>query len=811
MIRLIVAIALALFAVVAYPVATLPTLPQATVDTTYSYPTGGTCTASNSSEFTSCLNSAALNSVIVLNAGTTYSAPLGGFVFPNKTTGSGWIYVVSSQLASLPGPGTRVSSSNASLMPKIVASTANETAIQFALSSHHYRLVGVEISPASGSFNYNIVQLGGGNYAPYPSNSAQMPHHIIFDRVYVHGDPTQGARRGINLEGNNVAVIESYFNQIWDNGQYSCCGPADSQAIAAWTSYGPFKIHNNYLEAAGENILFGGVDTGITNLVPADITITRNYFYKQPAWASASPPKQVKNLLELKNGHRVLIEGNVLENNYPVAQNGMGVLFTVRNQSGGNTWADVSDVTFRYNKLLNSYQGINIAGMDTEAGPSQRSYRIHIHNNFIQLTSGGICLLAQNQTSDIILDHNYFQNCSTPGYVVSPSIKLDHFTYTNNLAWDGGNGFVGESCGVGTSGLACHTTDYTFTKNAIINYQGGTYPAGNYYPASNAAVQFVNYSGGNYRLASGSPYKAQGTDGKDLGPDWDAMDAAIAGTGATYTVTPSAGANGSISPSTPQTVSSGGTIGFTVTPNAGYTASVSGCGGSLSGTTYTTGAIASNCSVSATFCKKLSVPASLVATGLTPNPPSNATISFDWADVNSHTDSSALSGDLANYRLHWGTTSGGPYNTASSATSSISVGPTQANITYYARVGAESSLNAVCNSDLSSEISFYADTVPPSLSGLGPSGSLAKDTTSATLSATTSESATCRYGDNGVSWSSRTPFSTTGSTSHSSSIPVWAGLVKRVCTLCRDALGNESADGCTSFSVNAKPKRGQVN
>jgi hypothetical protein len=110
--------------------------------------------------------------------------------------------------------------------------------------------------------------------------------------------------------------------------------------------------------------------------------------------------------------------------------------------------------------------------------------------------------------------------------------------------------------------------------------------------------------------------------------------------------------------------------------------------------------------------------------------------------VNSHTDSSALSGDLANYRLHWGTTSGGPYNTASSSPSAISIGPTQANITYYARVGAESSLNAVCNSDLSSEISFYADTVPPSLSGLGPSGSLAKDTTSSTLSATTSESAT---------------------------------------------------------------------
>lgn len=69
-----------------------------------------------------------------------------------------------------------------------------------------------------------------------------------------------------------------------------------------------------------------------------------------------------------------------------------------------------------------------------------------------------------------------------------------------------------------------------------------------------------------------------------------------------YTVTPSAGAGGTISPSTPQTVNSGSTTAFTVTPNAGYTASVGGtCGGALVGTTYTTNAITADCTVAATF------------------------------------------------------------------------------------------------------------------------------------------------------------------------------------------------------------------
>jgi len=69
-----------------------------------------------------------------------------------------------------------------------------------------------------------------------------------------------------------------------------------------------------------------------------------------------------------------------------------------------------------------------------------------------------------------------------------------------------------------------------------------------------------------------------------------------------YTVTPSAGANGTILPNTPQTVNYNSTKVFTVTPNSGYTASVGGtCGGTLVGTTYTTNPVVANCTVVASF------------------------------------------------------------------------------------------------------------------------------------------------------------------------------------------------------------------
>ena len=69
-----------------------------------------------------------------------------------------------------------------------------------------------------------------------------------------------------------------------------------------------------------------------------------------------------------------------------------------------------------------------------------------------------------------------------------------------------------------------------------------------------------------------------------------------------YNVTPTAGAGGSISPGSAQAVTYNASTSFTVTPSSGYGIStVSGCGGNLAGNTYTTGAVTTNCTVSASF------------------------------------------------------------------------------------------------------------------------------------------------------------------------------------------------------------------
>jgi hypothetical protein len=70
----------------------------------------------------------------------------------------------------------------------------------------------------------------------------------------------------------------------------------------------------------------------------------------------------------------------------------------------------------------------------------------------------------------------------------------------------------------------------------------------------------------------------------------------------TYSVSPSWGANGSITPSAVQIVNPNSIVSFIITPNTGYMiASASGCGGSLTGGTFNTAPITGNCTVSASF------------------------------------------------------------------------------------------------------------------------------------------------------------------------------------------------------------------
>src|SRR5207245_10804232 len=113
----------------------------------------------------------------------------------------------------------------------------------------------------------------------------------------------------------------------------------------------PISICTNTIEGSAENAIFGAADPASPDFIPSDIEIRRNYFFKPLSWRVGDPSYAgihwvVKNLLELKNAQRVLIDGNLFENNWQDAQGGTAILFTVRHQDGTTPWSIVAYVTF---------------------------------------------------------------------------------------------------------------------------------------------------------------------------------------------------------------------------------------------------------------------------------------------------------------------------------------------------------------------------------------------------------------------------------------------------------------------------------
>ena len=150
--------------------AELPELPRAFVDTDVVETAGATIEVPSGGNLQAALYAAQPGDVIVLEAGAIYYGP---FVLPRKS-GEGWITVRSSRVLDLPA-GQRVAPSDAPLMA--VLESGHPSVVQTEAGAHHYRLVGLEIRPATGEFMFNIVDVGSDARDP-----ADSPHHVSLDR-----------------------------------------------------------------------------------------------------------------------------------------------------------------------------------------------------------------------------------------------------------------------------------------------------------------------------------------------------------------------------------------------------------------------------------------------------------------------------------------------------------------------------------------------------------------------------------------------------------------------------------------------------
>lgn len=223
------------------------------------------------SNLQTAINAAQPGDTLLLRAGETFT---GNFRLPDKGSSTSYITIRSdADDANLPPPGRRITPSYAPYLPKIRSGNTS-SALTTDLGADHYRLMFLEFQANDRGFG-DIVQLGINGTAQ--NDLSLVPHHLILDRVYIHGHPFQGQKRCIALDSASTTIVDSYVADCKGIGQ-------DTQAIGAVNGPGPYTIENNYLEGAGENVLFGGDDPKIANLVPSDITFRYNHLSKPLSW-----------------------------------------------------------------------------------------------------------------------------------------------------------------------------------------------------------------------------------------------------------------------------------------------------------------------------------------------------------------------------------------------------------------------------------------------------------------------------------------------------------------------------------------------
>lgn len=512
----------------------------ATMVTPYAAPGGATTAVNSGANLQSAINAASCGTKLNLEAAATFT---GNFVLPSKgCTAGNEIYIQSANLGSLPAyvevngqAADRAGSTHAADMPNIQA--ASGLIFRADLSAGHYRLVGLEIISTdpdwevSGAVHDAMVNIGQQADGSYPTSQALFPHHIFFDRVYVHAGVNTAVKNGVSLHCASCGIMNSTISEIHMVGQDGGHG------VGGYAGPGPFKIVNNDIEVSGINVLFGGAQSWVSGQSSSDVFVHRNYLHKNPCWFVGSAcfvgtEWTAKNLVEFKHGYRMLVDANYLEYSWCChgGQFGFAFLSSVQNdQCTTDSWHEVDDLTIQRNIIR------HVANMMTISGfgicQTRQSNRLVVRENLFwdvdYFAWGG-----QGNIFGFMYKSGYGQTRVTHNTVIAPtnntSVRwcedsaFDTFHDNNIQTW--GTGIVGS-----TSLANCMQGTSSMVGNVLIGGNPAVTPGGNQHPATPADVGFTNYAGGDYSLAAGSPFKNSATDTTDPGVNWANLQAVITG------------------------------------------------------------------------------------------------------------------------------------------------------------------------------------------------------------------------------------------------------------------------------------------
>lgn len=314
-----------------------------------------------------------------------------------------------------------------------------------------------------------------------------------------------------SVSGNSVTCIKPL---VW-NGSQNDGGP-DAMTPA------PVPV-------VGQNVKWRGY-------VMDRITVTRNTFYIDPVFAQfwkTRSGNNPKGYIEFKNGNNILHEGNI-HDGWPSS-----IGFGLQNQSGSAPWSQIRNVILRNNLFRRYSYAFGPMSITGYSRLTERGGNVLIANNLVYGAGGN---------NDV--------NGNTSAFFTA-SVGDGPFTVIHNTVIDNGPGFTqqfdrflgtgifkdnilngkeyGNQCLVEPHISSCFTT-VDSNKNIIVNNKGinpadinAYWWANSIVVANTGAVGFSDVATHNYRLLTTSPGYRAGTDGKDIGVDIDALNAALGG------------------------------------------------------------------------------------------------------------------------------------------------------------------------------------------------------------------------------------------------------------------------------------------
>ena len=267
------------------------------------------------------------------------------------------------------------------------------------------------------------------------------------------------------------------------------------------------------MEGGAETVLIGGADPASAELIPSDIEIRGNYFFKPLEWFGKVT---IKNAFEIKNAKRVEFVGNVIESN----QTGGALVITVRNQDGKAPFSTIEDVSVKDNLVINTGIGINILGKD-DTYPSQTLKRLTIVNNlFLDITNkgegyGGYFVMVSGG-EDILIANNTVFNAGNITTFHGEMPK--NFLFRDNIAAHDSYGIQGHPSIKSVAGQKMFQNNVFFNSKKI-NRDESIFPTGNFWVEDYKSIGFVNVAQKDFRLASNSRFKGKGKNNTNIGSD----------------------------------------------------------------------------------------------------------------------------------------------------------------------------------------------------------------------------------------------------------------------------------------------------